>query len=662
MKQLCKCCALYSYAISLVVFLLAAGFMGQAQVKRDLLVNTFSKQVLSESMIKLADWKPYPQVSDRKAWMNVDGKFRTQCVKEADSLLTTSWIVLPAFNFREYTTNGNRTRYEKILFDRRQKVATLVLAEAMQRNGKYLNEIMNGVWAICEETYWGVPAHVGAQKAKGGLPDVTEPTIDLFAAETGSLIAWTYYLLHDQLDSITPQITQRMRYEVDRRIITPGLQRDDFWWMGLDGTRLVNNWNPWICSNWLACVLFMETNEERRVASVYKIMRCLDQFINVYNDDGGCDEGPSYWGHAAGSLFDCLWLISNVTNGKISLFDNPVIKAMGSYIYKVNITNNLYVNFADASLRTGHNPYLIYEYGKFINDKQMMAFGRAVASLEKEIDIAHYAHYGSLQRSLRALFISKEFNQLQPTFPYLADAWLSGIQVMTAREEGGSTNGFFVAALGGHNDESHNHNDVGSFVVFYDGLPVIIDAGVGEYTSKTFSNERYTIWTMQSANHNLPTINGIMQKEGRQFAAKNVAFASDNKQVRLTLDISGAYPKDAMVKRYFREIQLNRGKDVKISDAYSLTRVLRPLEMNLMTASDIEKSGAGWFILNNHYQSKTNKPLKVQYDGRLFDIKIEKIEIKDSRLSPIWGNRLTKIIFVEKQPKTEGKFWLQFTD
>ena len=37
----------------------------------------------------------------------------------------------------------------------------------------------------------------------------------------------------------------------------------------------------------------------------------------------------------------------------------------------------------------------------------------------------------------------------------------------------------FVAAKGGFNNESHNHNDVGTFSLYVNTIPVIIDAGVG---------------------------------------------------------------------------------------------------------------------------------------------------------------------------------------
>ena len=100
-----------------------------------------------------------------------------------------------------------------------------------------------------------------------------------------------------------------MRLEVDRRVLTPNLDRDDFWWMGFRD-KGVNNWNPWICSNWLAAALLVEPDDQRRARHVEKILRTLDVFLDIYPEDGGCDEGPGYWGRAGASLFDCLDLLT----------------------------------------------------------------------------------------------------------------------------------------------------------------------------------------------------------------------------------------------------------------------------------------------------------------------------------------------------------------
>ena len=81
--------------------------------------------------------------------------------------------------------------------------------------------------------------------------------------------------------------------------------------MAIESTHRINNWNPWVNSNWIVANLLMEKDPARRVASVWKSMRSVDKFIDSYKSDGGCDEGPSYWGRAGGSLFDYLEMLRN---------------------------------------------------------------------------------------------------------------------------------------------------------------------------------------------------------------------------------------------------------------------------------------------------------------------------------------------------------------
>ena len=188
-----------------------------------------------------------------------------------------------------------------------------------------MDAIADGVWLICEESFWGTPAHLGEQQ---GLADVTQPIVELFSAETAALLAWTDYALGERLDAVHPRLRQRLRLEVDRRVLTPALERDDFWWLGFT-PREVNNWNPWINSNWLTAVLLLEQDPARRARAVTKIARSLDRFVDAYPDDGGCDEGPGYWGRAAASLFEALELLSSATGGRVEVWREPIVGAHG---------------------------------------------------------------------------------------------------------------------------------------------------------------------------------------------------------------------------------------------------------------------------------------------------------------------------------------------
>lgn len=107
---------------------------------------------------------------------------------------------------------GNRSNFEKVQFRRRGRLTNLVVAECMEGEGRFLDAIVDGIWLTCEETYWGIPAHVGVQEAGSGLPDAAEPTVDLFAAETVALLAWILYLLGPELDRVSPLHVCRLSF------------------------------------------------------------------------------------------------------------------------------------------------------------------------------------------------------------------------------------------------------------------------------------------------------------------------------------------------------------------------------------------------------------------------------------------------------------------
>jgi hypothetical protein len=646
-------------SIAKTFFLLISLFLSSvfAQEKQ-LLSGSNNVERLKRTILTATAWHPFPKHSEREGWARISENVRKGYIAQAEKYLNGSWPIPTATTFLDYARNGNRSRYEAISFGRRQQLAALVLGECMEGKGRFLDDIVNGVWTICEETFWGVPAHLSLQKRGSGLPDVAEPTVDLFAAETGMLMAWTYYLVGDELGKISPLVTERMRYEVQRRIISVNLARDDFWWMGFN--RTVNNWNPWICSNWLTAVLVFEDDPDRRAASVHKILRCLDNFLDPYPRDGGCDEGPSYWGRAGGSLFDCLELLQSVSYDAINVFDKPLIQEIGRYIYRAYIHDQYFINFADAPAKQEADASLIFRYGQSIHDETMMRFASYLAHRQGLGTGAQKVQVGSLGRSLPMLFNLPELLKTEPQEPLLREVWLPELQVMGARSSDKTVKGFYVAAKGGHNAESHNHNDVGNFVVYYDGSPVIIDVGVETYTAKTFSNDRYSIWTMQSGYHNLPTINGVMQKDGREYQASDVKFAADDKSVRFSLDIARAYPPEAKVKSWTRAIMLDRGKDVVVDDRYELGEMVQPFTLSLMTSLYPSFKDDGVIYLRSEADGKEKRSISLHYDKEKFSVSMKAIDIEDARLRSSWGEKIYRIVLTSSGKGLAGEYTLTF--
>ncbi|MFN8563826.1 MAG: heparinase II/III family protein [Anaerolineae bacterium] len=517
---------------------------------------------------------------------------------------------------------------------------------------------------MCEETYWGLPAHVAMQRAGVGLPDAAEPTVDLFAAETAAALAYIDYLLGSALNDVSPLIRPRIAYEIDRRILTPNLERDDFGWMGFSSAERPNNWNPWINSNWLACVLFVEPDDERRHAAVAKIMRSLDRFIDPYPADGGCDEGPGYWMRAAGSLYECLELLHQATTGQVDVFDEPLIREMGRFIYRVHIDASYYINFADASALLTPESSLIYCYGQAIRDHDMTAFAAWAAQTADGGAGGWGRPIDSPMRWLRAIFSAAEIAQAEAYPPQPRDVWLPVVQVMAARDQSQSGRGLYVAAKGGHNNESHNHNDIGEFIVFLDGRPLLIDAGVETYSRKTFSPQRYEIWTMQSAYHSLPTIDDVQQQPGEQFAARDVAYTAADDAAQLALDIAGAYPPEAGLKRWRRTIRLNRGRSVTVEDDYELDHTPHRLTLSLLTASRVTLEGAGVIRLSaaDLPDGRVSAGGVVRYDGGRFTASVEAIAITDDRMRPVWGDCLYRILLSATAPQPRDTWKLEVSE
>jgi hypothetical protein len=620
--------------------------------KRDLLQKEASKIDLAQSLVKNFSDLNFPTYKSRDFWNNLPENMRKEYLKEAESYLDYDWPVVKATDYLEIIRSGER-RQEAYAAPRAALMA-LVMGELVEGQGRFMDQIVNGVWYYSEQTWWGWSAHLTAQKAANGLPDADEPIIDLGVGEITNILSWTWYLFKDEFDKIHPLIAKRLKNEIKKKAVNPYYERNDFWWQGLDGSRSVNNWNPWTNHNMLTAILILEDEQSKKIEGVEKVVRSLDVFINGYPDDGGCDEGPSYWGRAGASLYQNLDLLKRATNGKFNVFDNQLIKNMGNYIYKAYIHYPYFINFADADAKTGGRPTIIYRYGKDIGDPIMEKFG---AFLAKKQDWGDGPVGGKVDEQIMQLMYLKEIKNAPAEEALISDFWLPETEVAGARDAQGSYKGFFFAAKGGFNAESHNHNDAGSCVMYFNGEPCLVDIGRETYTAKTFSSRRYEIWTMQSQYHNLPKINGVDQSPGAQFKATNTSFKADSKKAIFSTDISKAYPEEAEVKSWNRAYRLDRGKRFVIEDNYVLDKVTdAPTTLNFVTSCKVTQIKPGVLQLQGHYFT-----LNMSYNSKVVSPVIEYTKVTDNGLSRYWDG-INRIVFTVLNPKTMGKNEIVITE
>jgi hypothetical protein len=169
---------------------------------------------------------------------------------------------------------------------------------------------------------------------------------------------------------------------------------------------------------------------------------------------------------------------------------------------------------------------------------------------------------------------------------------------------------------------------------------VLIDAGVGTYTRKTFSNERYSIWTMQSGYHNVPQINGAQQVFGDRYRARDLKV--DERRKIFSLDISQAYPTGAGVQNWVRSYRLSNDGLV-ITDSFRIDGATTPNRLNFLTWGEVDASKPG--VVNISLNGKT---YSLSYDAGEFESELETIPQDDRRLSNVWGDRLIRISLVAK--------------
>lgn len=618
---------------------------------QDLLSGKYSESQLSQRLIPQAKWEPFPHTSNRPAWAKADAETGNALIKRAEGFLNYEWPGIPAVKSLLIVRNGNRSEYQDIASKKRQVLSTLLLAEVYENKGRFTDQIVNGVWSICEESFWGASAHLPKSKDYAGLMDVSKPFVELFSAETGMLLSWVDYFMAEKLDSISPQVRKRIYYETNKRIFEP-LMTQYHGFMGATANgRRPNNWNPWICSNWLNAVLLLEKDDQKRTAAVHKILGVLDAFLNPYPADGGCDEGPGYWGAAAASLYDNISMLNLATNNAFAYaYEDKKVGEMGKFIYRAQISERYFLDFADADPQPGMPARMIYRFGKDIKDPDMMKFGAYYFAREDKTSTGG-AHFF---RHLYTLFMEDELDHAEKGLLLPADFWWPDLQVMIARDKQGSTDGFFVAAKGGNNDESHNHNDIGNYVVYYNGLPVLIDVGRGTYTAKTFSNKRYDIWYNRSDYHNVPTVNGYTQQDGPQFKATQVSYHNSS----MTMDIGASYPAAAGIEKWQRSVKLNRGKNVVIDDVVQL-KTGEPVIQHLMTCYAVEVDKPGVLVIH-----QPSKDFYLHYPSAKFIAIIEKVPMEameDQGVKQKWGENIYRINLKAVNPVTKEHYVFSVT-
>ena len=420
-------------------------------------------------------------------------------------------------DFRRFEEDGNRKIYEDLYFQKRQKLLAYAVAYWLYRDEKVLALLQDVIFAILDEYTWALPAHL---YNKGLVKVQCEDTycVDLFAAETADALAETVSLLGDDLH---PLIKTRIHREIERRVLSRAYANDgEFFWH-----HCTNNWSS-VCSCSVGMAAIYEVKDTERLAYfIEKALLTLENFYRGFSLDGVCLEGLGYWDYGVGYFMYFADMLYRRTEGEINLFDDEHVKNFVCFYTKMFFKGTRTVSFSDGSTSGRCSPSAVSIIKKYYPDyklpgAQYIGFGYSGGGC------ARFAR--TMRDAVYTLYDLKS-----ATADVIGTYILEDAQWFISSSETGV--GF--AAKAGNNDEPHNHNDIGSFLLYKNGEQMIADIGSGLYTKQYFESGRYEIFCNSSRSHSVPIINGEYQKAGKNYKAKDVSMTERG----ITADISGAY-------------------------------------------------------------------------------------------------------------------------
>jgi hypothetical protein len=547
--------------------------------------GTFSAALLAEAFTTHGSF-PFPTTAWARAGVRLDSQ-----VAEARRHLGEPWPELTLTGYLRHFQDGNRSAYELPYFLRRRRLGAAALALAATSERSFAHEAANGLWLICEESTWCVPAHARHSLAQGTASRLPGPgsggAIDLFNCETALVLAEVCQLIGAQLDEIDDRIVPRVREEIRRRIIDPLLAGTVCWWQ--DGH---NNWSVWCASSAIIAAGFALAGEPRSWAAlVHSMLGVVDRYVNRQGADGGCDEGVMYWSVAGGCVIRALEEVRSRTGGLVDGWSlDPRIAEIVRFPARMHMGGGTVPAFADGHCHVRLPSGTLAIAAERTGSPELLALARQLADPVGDGDVETPGTCALISNQLRNL-VWFDGRTDAPTAP-LVDVWLPDLQVLVGH--GGGT---AMAVKGGHNAENHNHNDVGQFVLHRHGVPLLVDAGRGDYTAQTFGPRRYELWWTRASGHAVPQIDGHEQQAGRTHAARSVSCERTAAACAMTADLAACYGAEAGLRQLRRTLTLSRADGaVRLQDTVDTGHPAAYTLPLLTTACPTTHDDGSWLV------------------------------------------------------------------
>ena len=463
-----------------------------------------------------------------------------------------------------YTTYRNvqrftdRLPYQAVRGDRRTKTA-LAAMKVILGDDDYLNLLHDYVWVTCEETNWM-------------LPQVDHMGIELRVPATALDLAEIIVALSTKMEN---KIQDRVRQEIENRVLAPYLQHPNgyHWYKG------TNNWNGVINGAIGCCFLLLEKDTERLARALEIVLVGLDAFLETaFEPDGASGEGTGYWMYGLSNFICFSEMLRNRTRGGIDLLATDRVKQIAHYPIDAMLSPGRYFAYSDCDERVSLEVGLVTRLIERTGVEDLRGALAEPAGISMGLSRFHTVWRNTFW-----------WDGKRPAPPELDDVWLrkSDVVRLVSKTEDGTD--VVLAAKAGNNGVSHNHNDIGHFVVHAGGETLLCDPEKGLYDLYRRHGHDANLFA-NSIGHSVPKIADTPQSKGAAFGGKILSSEIQEGKKQITMELAGAYV-GTNLESLKRTLTL-AGGDLVLEDHFEFSGARPPVEEAFVTWLDPAIDGA----------------------------------------------------------------------
>ncbi|MBP1964886.1 heparinase II/III domain-containing protein [Paenibacillus aceris] len=481
----------------------------------------------------------FPEIASSERWTRIRSdeqykEFWEKLEKEADCLTDQPLCSPPFSDFLLFGETGDRATYQMKRTQLFSGLHVFGLLAMTDERPEWKKGLENAIWAICNEYTWVLPAHVGlyVNEYPNGIwdqPLAPRETVDLDAAVAGFTLAEVLHMVGPRLH---PWVAQRAKAEIERRIFQvyfndPTPQNWEL---------KTNNW-PAVCASSIgAMAIYLIEDSEKLAGMLWRVINVLRQYLSGFDEQGATPEGPVYWQFGFSHLVYFAELLKERTGGQITLLDEQKVGKIAQFPQFCLLTNGKVVNFSDAPDEARFHTGLMQRLCEYFPSLQLPPDEYRMSVIPVSwVEATRLMFWSSDHQDAETGNSSEGQERVQERI-FTGNQWV----ISKVLQPDGRIAAF--AAKGGYNEEPHNHNDLGHFILHVDGVNVLADVGIGVYTKQYFQPEhRYETIHAGSHGHSVPIVGGYRQGFGRQYKSQLLEHEATEDEVRFELDLTQAY-------------------------------------------------------------------------------------------------------------------------